>query len=182
MTTFYFAAGLILLEKAEGALDGLVVTPLRPAEYLWSKTLTLSLLAMAETAAALLIVHDGPVRLAPLLLGMGILGGLYTFLGLALVVRYDAINVFLPPSVLWVSFLMVPLLPHFGFWHHPVLELHPAEPGFKLLRMALAPPDSPGLASDAGRYALGAALFWLGASFLWARMAFVRFVTRMAGG
>src|SRR5690349_16680714 len=42
VTTFYFVAGLVMLEKSEGVLSGLVVSPLRPAEYLASKALTLT--------------------------------------------------------------------------------------------------------------------------------------------
>ena len=48
ITTFYFIAGLFLLEKGEGVLEALVVTPLRTGEYLGSKLIALTLLALAE--------------------------------------------------------------------------------------------------------------------------------------
>src|SRR5688572_30354417 len=48
ITTFYFCAAIVLLEKAEGMLEALVVTPLRPVEYLTVKVTALSALALIE--------------------------------------------------------------------------------------------------------------------------------------
>lgn len=182
MTTFFFVAGLTILEKAEGALDGLVVTPLRPWEYLWSKALTLSVLAAVETAGAILLVYDGPVLILPMLLGLFSLGAIYTLFGIAVAVRYDAINSFLPPAIVGIVILSIPLVPHFELWSHPVLELHPAEPAFKLFRLALDPSGSVSLVSQLGLYALFASVVWLGLSYAWARSAFAAFIVRRAGG
>jgi fluoroquinolone transport system permease protein len=44
INNFYFIAALVLLEKGEGTLEGLVVTPLRQSEYLASKLVNLALL------------------------------------------------------------------------------------------------------------------------------------------
>jgi hypothetical protein len=53
INTFYFMAGLVLLEKAEGTLIAQSVTPLRPWEYLVSKLVTLKKVPMAEIATLL---------------------------------------------------------------------------------------------------------------------------------
>lgn len=50
MTTFYFVAALVLLEKSEGTLPALAASPLRVSEYLGAKVASLTLLAMAENA------------------------------------------------------------------------------------------------------------------------------------
>lgn len=42
VNTFYFIGGLVLLERAEGSLEALTVTPLRPWEYLSAKVATLA--------------------------------------------------------------------------------------------------------------------------------------------
>ena len=44
INTFYFIGGLVLLEKGDGTLEGLIVSPLRKEEYLASKVVTLTLL------------------------------------------------------------------------------------------------------------------------------------------
>jgi len=48
-TTYLFAGGMILLERREGTLQGITITPLRSWEYLSSKVISLSLLALVES-------------------------------------------------------------------------------------------------------------------------------------
>lgn len=173
ITTFYFIAALALLEKAEGTLSGLVVTPLRPAEYLFSKALTLTLAAALESLAIVIAAYGLSFRAAPLLAGMLALGGCYTLVGFVAVARFHSINEYLLPSVVLVSMLLLPLLGHFGIWRSPLLLLHPVQPMLLLLRAAFAPVSAGELA-----YGLSGSLAWLGVSFVWARSVFTRFVVR----
>lgn len=143
VTTFYFAAGLVLLERAEHTLRGLSVTPLRVWEYMAARLITLVLLAMAETAAIILLVHDGPVDPGLLLLGMGGLGVLYTLFGLGAVARHTAINDFLPPSIVWVTVFSLPLIPLFGGPGGPLWLAHPVTPGLDLILAAFGRGDGP---------------------------------------
>ena len=49
LTTYFLVGILLLLERSEGTLDVVLVSPLRPAEYLGSKLLTLTALAIVES-------------------------------------------------------------------------------------------------------------------------------------
>ena len=49
VVSFYFVAGLVLLEKEEGTLEAQVVTPLSSGEYLASKVATLAALSVVES-------------------------------------------------------------------------------------------------------------------------------------
>ena len=49
LTTFILVGVLLLLERAEGTLDVVLVSPLRPGEYLASKLLTVTALALVES-------------------------------------------------------------------------------------------------------------------------------------
>ena len=51
ITTFFFVAGLMLLERDEGTLTALSVSPLTPAGYLATRTVSLTILAAVETIA-----------------------------------------------------------------------------------------------------------------------------------
>jgi hypothetical protein len=48
ITTFFFVAGLMLLERDEGTLTALAVSPFSPAAYLATRTITLTALAAVE--------------------------------------------------------------------------------------------------------------------------------------
>ena len=51
ITTFFFVAGLMLLERDEGTLAALAVSPFSPGRYLAVHVITLTTLATVETAA-----------------------------------------------------------------------------------------------------------------------------------
>lgn len=159
ITTFYFVGGLVLLEKEEGSLFGLAVTPLRKSEYLLAKIGSLTLLASIETTLYIMIVFGT----APPFLGMLLLAGIYTLFGFVAIARYDSINEFLLPSVIIVMLLMLPLVDFFGLWQSPIFYLHPLQPMLVLMYAAYA------LATPAEiAYGVVGSLFWYGLLFWWA--------------
>src|SRR5688572_31457208 len=70
INTFYFMAGLVLLEKAEGTLMAQRVTPLRVWEYLVSKVVTLTLLTVCESFLIVLFGYGPTFGAIALLLGV----------------------------------------------------------------------------------------------------------------
>lgn len=138
--TFYFVAALVLLERADGSLDALAVSPLRPREYLLAKVGSLALLGIAEHLAIVLIGHG--TRFAPgaLLTGIVIGATTYVLIGLIAVLPYEAMNTFLLPSMAWVTFLSLPYLHYFELVPQPwraLLWLHPLQPSLTWLRISL---------------------------------------------
>ena len=175
ITTFYFMAALLLFEKDEGTLTALVTTPLRGRDYLASKVVTLTLLALVESLLIVVLLFGTAYRWIPLLGGTTLLGVMYVLAGFISVVRYDAINAWLMPSVVVVTALVLPLLAHFGLVGSWLYYLHPTGPALRLVEAAFVPmqPGVVGLAA-------AAALLWTGAAFMWARRRFQRFVVRTA--
>ena len=172
MTTFYFVAGLVLLERSERSLGALVVTPLRVSEYLSSKVVTLTVLALAENLFVVLIFYGWRFAAGPLLVGMVMLCSLFTLLGFALVSRYDSVNEFLIPSIFVSMPLFLPLLPHLGIVGAPLdllFYVHPAQPAFVLMRSAFATTSAAELA-----YGVAGGLGWLTTAYLLARESFRR--------
>ena len=176
ITTFYFVGALVLLEKAEGTLTGLVVTPLRASEYLASKVMSLTLLAVLENLVIVLLIYGFAFQPLPLLGGMILLGGFYTLLGFVAITRYDSINAYIFPSAVMVTLLMLPLLDYLGLWQNPIFYLHPLQPSLVLMRAAFDPLSAWQIA-----YGVIGSMLWFGLSFVWARRVFHGFVVRSAG-
>jgi len=176
ITTYFYVAALVLLEKDEGTLAGLVVTPLRPYEYLMSKVVSLTLLAIVETLLVVVLVFGVHFRPFPILAGMIMLGAFYTLAGFVAAARYDAINAYLLPAGVGVGLLILPLIDHLSLWHNPIFWLHPTQPALVLLRSAFGR-----AAVWETTYGLLGGAFWLGLSLLWARRIFRHFVIRTAG-
>jgi fluoroquinolone transport system permease protein len=169
--SFYFMAGLVMLERTEGSLTARVVTPLRIGEYLLVKALALGLLALMENLLVLILLVGFHFALLPAVLGLLLATGLLSLAGFFAAARYDSINAFLLPSILFVLGLMLPLLDSFGLLHSWAFALHPLQAALVLLQGAFRP-----LTAWEWIYSLGygaaalAGLGWL------CRKAFRRFI------
>ena len=176
INTFYFIAGLVLLEKGEGTLEGLIVSPLRHWEYLVSKVATLTLLSFFEASVITLIIYGFGVNWIAFLLSIIILCALYALFGFAFVARYDSINAFLLPSVLFTTLLGLPIINLIGLWQTPLMYLHPFQAPLLLLTAAFQP-----VAAWQILYGVLYGLLWIGAAFHWSYRAFHRFVILKEG-
>lgn len=166
--TFYFVSGLLLLERVEGTFIAQSVTPLRVDEYLASKLVTLSVLSLGESLFIAVAVFGIDARLIAMALGIALAAPLFCLVGVALVVRYDSINEFLMPSVLYTILLTLPVLGIFGVgsaaWYLP----HPIQGPLELMQIS-APPTAGRLS-----YAIGYPLLWIVPVYLWSRRALRR--------
>lgn len=166
--TFYFVSGLLLLERAEGTIAAQSVTPLRLGEYLGSKLITLTTLSLAESliiAAALLGVHGPLLWLA---LGVVLSAVLFCLAGVALALRYDSVNEFLMPSVVYTSVLTLPILGVFGIGPSSAYMPHPIGGTLTLLQMDVAMSPGPLL------HAIVYPILWIGPAYVWSRRALIR--------
>ncbi|OPY27524.1 MAG: ABC-2 family transporter protein [Methanocella sp. PtaU1.Bin125] len=175
--TFYFIAGMVLFEKGEGVLQGLVVTPLRVEEYLGSKVLTLTALAIVENLAIATVIF-GTGYNVPLLVAATILTAMvYVLLGFVLVSRYGSISEYLMPSAVITIFLTLPLFDYLKVFETPLMYLHPMQAPLVLLKAAVMPVETWQLA-----YGAGYSLLLVAVMFILARRAFDRYIVNREGG
>lgn len=172
VTTFYFMAGLVMLEKGEGSLEARVVTPLRGGEYLLVKVLALSLLVLAENLLVAGMFSAFRFALLPMALGLLFSGAIFCLVGFLVVIRYDSINEFLMPSMPYTVLLMLPLLSFFNLVRSPLFFLHPLQAALILMEGGFR-----SLTVLEWMYGLGYSAVWLLILFVLCRRAFRRFVT-----
>jgi fluoroquinolone transport system permease protein len=178
ITTFFFVAGLLLLERDEGTLIALGASPLSARTYLVARSTTLTALAALET---LVIVWFGFGFSASwaLLGGIAAMGITYTGFGVAVAARYESVNSLLLPASVIVTVLLLPLLGHFELVPRVWLMWHPLEPAVTLVRAAYQPTSLPELLFGAA-----GSIAWAGVAFSLARNAVARLMrdTRASGG
>jgi fluoroquinolone transport system permease protein len=179
ITTFFFVAGLILLERDEGTLTALAVSPLAPGLYLGARTITLTTLAAVETIAIVWMVFGLEGSWALILSGTVALGVMYTGFGAAMATRYESVNAMLLPASVWVTALLLPLLPHFGLAPRALFLLHPTEPALTLVRAGY---DSAATADVA--FGFCGAILWSSVAYWWGRRSVTGLMrdTRATGG
>jgi fluoroquinolone transport system permease protein len=180
IATFVFLGGLVLLEKGEGTLEGIIISPLRPEEYLASKVATLTVLAVLENVAIAGIAISagllGPVNWGWILLGSALTGALYTTLGFLTVIRYDSLNDFLFPMMFVTILLELPGAVCFGMPESSVLALFPTYALLWIFRAAIEPVPATTLV-----YAIGYPSLCLVVSFLISRNMLRRYVAGQLG-
>jgi len=179
-STLLYVVAMIILEKDDGTLSAVIVSPMRSWEYLVSKTVTLTALATLEgaliTAGALLVMRRVDVVAWPsplLLLAMTALGAMHVLIGVVLVVRYDRIMEVLLPMGAIATFLQLPALYFVGALPHPALLAIPTAAPTMLLRGAFTE-----LSAGEWLYALVYTGICLVALALWAGRAFEAQVVR----
>ena len=178
MTTLFFIAGLISLERDEGTLYALGVAPVTAGHYLALRMMTLTLLATVETLAVAWLAFG--VGSWPLLVaGALALGVFYTACGAGLSARYTSINQLILPGSVFVTFLLLPLLAHFGLASRELFLVHPIEPPLTLVRASYS--GAP--AVDVAFGGVGS-LVWCLVAWQWGTASITRAMrdTRATGG
>lgn len=171
VNSFYFMAGLVLLEKGEGTLEAQIVTPLRSGEYLASKVLSLGLLSVLESCAIVVFVSGVAFNWPLLVLAVLLLIAIFALYGFFVVARYDSITEFILPSAVWTMALSVPLLYYFNIWRSWVIFLHPLQAPLVLMQGAFEPVPAWQIL-----YGVVYSLLWIGIAYHFTQRAFYRFV------
>jgi len=174
ITTFFFMCGLMLLERDEGTLMALAVTPLSSHGYLGVRVITLVTLATIETLVVSALAFDIAQPLI-LLVAAALLGTMLTAMGAVVSARYESMNELILPGSVLVTFLLLPLLPHFGLVPRGPFFVHPVEPALTLLRLSYG---------SAGRveavYGVLAGAVWCAISWHWGSAAIRRVMRQTA--
>ncbi len=174
---FFFMAGLYYLEKGDRVLEGLVVTPLRIWEYLTAKIATLTAVSVIVGAVVTLITYGVDVNWFWFVIAVVGMSAPLTLFGFVIAARYNGINEYLLPAVIYLTVMQIPLVGYFDLWDHWLLYLIPSTPGLVLLEAAFG---------TVPLWEIGYALIYVAVltavSYVWARQTFVNVIARKVGG
>lgn len=175
--TFYFIAGMVLFEKGEGVLQGIIVTPLRVEEYLGSKIFTLTVLAIIENIMIVTVIFGTGYNVLLLLAGTILTAIIYILVGFVVVSRYSSISEYLMPSALITLLLMLPVVDYLKIFETPLMYLHPVQAPMMIMKAAFMPVETWQLA-----YGVVYSLVLIGVAFLLSKRAFNRHIVNRQGG
>ena len=174
-STLLYVVAMVLLERDDGTLEAVTVSPLRPWEYLVAKVASLTALAVFEgavlvggTVAWLDYGALGGAAVPLVLLGLVALGATHVLIGVIIVVRFRRIMEALMPMGLIALVLQVPALYFVGALPSAVTLVIPSAPPAMFVRAAFTP-LSPGELI----YAVVGTLATVSVAAIWAHRAFV---------
>jgi fluoroquinolone transport system permease protein len=176
INTFYFTGGLVLLEKGQGTLEAQVVTPLRTWEYLAAKVITLGVLSLLESMVIVVLGYGFGFDVLPMAAGIMLMAACLTLFGFVVVARYDSINEYLLPSVLYLFVFSIPIVDYFDVMESWLFYLHPLQGPLLLLKSAFLPVQPWQIG-----YGVLSAGIWVSLIYLWSKRSFYRFIVRKEG-
>lgn len=147
---------MILLERGEGILTAMAVTPMPRAAYIAAKVIAVSAISGIQTCLLVLIAYDGAVSFTLLLAGLFGMAAIITLLGMMAVAPVDTLFRFLLPMIGWVLFLSLPGYGVLFGWQPAWLDFHPMSPPLALLEAAFEDASRSGVT-----YGAAGTLVWL---------------------
>jgi len=168
---FFFIGGLVLLEKGQGIYDNLFVTPYKPEAYIWSKTLSLSLLSVLTSTIVHLSAFGGMSHAFYFISGVWITSMFFTLIGIGVAVRCQTLNSFFLLASVYSFGFIVPLVEVVGLWHSPLLGLLPTKGSLLLLSSSFKPISSLEIV-----YAYCILIVWTVLAYRWAKSSFIKFI------
>jgi fluoroquinolone transport system permease protein len=129
----FFIGGMVLLEKEQGVLQMLVVTPLTIKEYVLSKVLALTLVALMAGILITAVSAYNPVDYLTLITGIILTSVYFTLLGFIISTKAKSLNAFFLHMMPWTALLMVPCVFYVIYPNLKLLLLVPSVAGLNLV-------------------------------------------------
>lgn len=175
---FFFIAGAVFFEKGERTVFALLVTPLRFAEYLAAKLITLTLLAVVASLVVTLVDYGTEFDVLSLLAAVVLISLVMLLSGLISAVPFPSISEWILPSTGVIAVLSLPLIHYSGLWEHPVFYAVPTQGPLQLLGSAFGQVS---MTAWQLVYAIGYPVLCVVALSLLARRMFERYVVAREG-
>ncbi|MDC7124088.1 MAG: hypothetical protein PQJ46_00875 [Spirochaetales bacterium] len=136
---FFFIGGMVMLEKEQGILQYLSVTPLRSKEYLLSKILSLGLIGSAAAVVITLLTSDSIVHWGALVIGVLLSSIFFTLYGFLATVKCKTINEYFIRMIPYLLFIILPCFSLISFKNSMIFNIFPGVDGLKLIFEAFNP-------------------------------------------
>ncbi|MBA1336453.1 MAG: hypothetical protein HPY66_2888 [Firmicutes bacterium] len=165
-----------MLERGESTLDYIIITPLRIREYLISKVITLTSLALLTGTAISAMSPLSGFNVPLLVTGIALTSVLFILIGFMAVARFRTVNEYMLTSLLYISVFCLPILDYFGLYRSWVFYLLPTQASLVLIRGAFELP-----AAWLILYSISYLIICIAAAFPFAYRAFYRFIVLKEG-
>jgi fluoroquinolone transport system permease protein len=130
----FFIGGIILLEKTQGVLSVLVVSPLRTMEYILSKVVTLAFISVLAAVVITVFSYREPVQWLWFILSTVLTSSLFTLCGIMINAGCQTVNQYMLKTIPYMLLLVLPCFSLLGF---PYSFLFVAVPSVAALKLML---------------------------------------------
>jgi fluoroquinolone transport system permease protein len=130
----FFIGGIIMLEKVQGVLSVVVVSPLRTVEYILAKVISLGFVSVLAAFAITGFSHYEQVNWLLVFLATILTSGIFTLCGIMINAGCQTVNQYLIKTIPYMLLFVLPCFSLIGF---PYSELFTIIPSVAALRLML---------------------------------------------
>lgn len=130
----FFIGGIIMLEKVQGVLMVMVVSPLRTIEYILSKVISLAFISVLAAFVITYFSHYESVNWLLLFLATILTSGIFTMSGIMINAGCQTVNQYMLKTIPYMLLFILPCFSLIGF---PYSELFTIVPSVAALRLML---------------------------------------------
>ncbi len=129
----FFIGGIIMLEKLQGVMMVMVVTPLRSEEYILSKVISLGVIAVLVGVAITAFSHNQGINWFVLVLSILLTSGIFTLCGIMISAGCHTVNQYMVKSIPYMILFTLPCLALIGFPYSWLFTVFPSVAALKLM-------------------------------------------------
>lgn len=133
MVGFFFIGALVMLEKVQGVIQYVVVTPLRSLEYLLAKVVSLTILALAATIMITIATYGFQLNWLLLVLAVTLTSSFFVFYGFIVAVRCTTLNQYFIRMIPYLLLIVLPCFSLIGFPYAWLFNIFPSVAGLRLV-------------------------------------------------
>ncbi len=129
----FFIGGIIMLEKEQGVIDLLVVSPLRTSEYILSKLFSLTFVSIIAAFALTLLSSFRGANLPLLFISVLLTSGIFTLAGIIINAGCVTVNQYLIKTIPYMLLLVLPCFSLIGFEYSYIFTAIPSVAALRLM-------------------------------------------------
>jgi fluoroquinolone transport system permease protein len=129
----FFIGGIIMLEKTQGVLMVLVVSPLRIQEYILAKVISLAAISVLVAFAITGFGSAGSVNWFLLFVSTSLASAIFTMVGIMINAGCNTVNQYLLKTVPWMLLIILPCFSLLGFPYSWLFQIVPSVAALRLM-------------------------------------------------
>ncbi|MBN2349352.1 MAG: ABC transporter permease [Bacteroidales bacterium] len=173
MLGFIFIGAMVLFEKDANTLQAVVVSPLKPWQYLWSKAISLSLMATVYGLIIAIAGYGWKFNYLYLIYSLFLTSLSFSFIGFIGVSKVKSFNQYIIIIPLFLAPAALPLLNYFNITNTFLMYIIPTQATLILLDAAFNPANLGQL-----MYSSIYLVLWVYISYLLAESHFLKYIVR----
>lgn len=133
MVGFFFIGAIVMLEKVQGVLQYVTVTPLRSIEYLLAKVISLTIVALTAAIMIIVATYNEPLNWIVLISGIMLTSSFFVLYGFIAAANCSTMNQYFIKMIPYMLLIVLPCFSLIGFPCSWVFNIFPSVAGLQLV-------------------------------------------------